>query len=662
MLDKKFELVSDFQPQGDQPVAIETLVDSINAGNRHQTLLGATGTGKTFTMAQTIARVGKPALIIAHNKVLAAQLYDEFKQFFPNNSVEYFVSYYNHFQPEVYIPHSDTFIEKDASINNEIDQMRHSATSNLFERKDVIVIASVSAIYGLGDPTEYKELLVHLRVGQEKSRNHVLRELISIRYERNDIDFARGKFRVRGDVVEIFPASLYEKAIRVEFFGDEIEKISDIDPLTGKAVGERNDVSIFPSSHFVTRAENLERACVGIQAELDERVEWFKDNHKLVEAQRIEQRTKHDIESIRELGFCPGIENYSAPLTFRGSGSTPYSLLDYFPGDYITIIDESHVTLPQITGMYAGDRSRKQTLVDHGFRLPSAMDNRPLKFEEFEQKTRQILYVSATPAKYELENSTVVAQQIIRPTGLVDPIVHIRPSMGQIDDLIGEIRDQVEKKERVLILTLTKHMSEQLTEYLKELGIKVKYMHGDIKTIDRLHILRDLRLGKFDVLVGINLLREGIDLPEVSLVAILDADKEGLFRSESSLVQIIGRAARNSNGRVVMYADQMTAAMQRAIDETDRRRTIQMEYNELYGITPQTIQKKIHDVVEATKLVKKKSLVDEMEETAGVMSMKERVAMIKKLEKEMKEAAKNQDFDKAIELRDAVVELKILTV
>ncbi|WP_160032776.1 excinuclease ABC subunit UvrB [Paenibacillus sp. An7] len=657
MSTKTFQLESEFQPQGDQPAAIEELVAGVRAGKRHQTLLGATGTGKTFTIAQTIAKLNRPTLVIAHNKTLAAQLASEFKEFFPSNSVDYFVSYYDYYQPEAYIPSSDTYIEKDSSINEEIDKLRHSATSSLFERRDVIIVASVSCIYGLGSPMEYSNLLLSLRVGMEKPRNEILARLVDIQYQRNDINFVRGTFRVRGDVVEIFPASKDEHAIRVELFGDEIERITEIDVLTGELIAERDHVAIFPASHFVTHEDTMKVALVNIERELEERLEVLKEQGKLLEAQRLEQRTRYDIEMMKEVGFCSGIENYSGPLTFRERGATPYTLLDYFPDDMLIVVDESHVTLPQIRAMYNGDQARKTVLVEHGFRLPSALDNRPLKFEEFEEKAKQIIYVSATPGPYELEHTEgEMIQQIIRPTGLLDPIIEVRPTKGQIDDLINEIRDRVEKDERVLVTTLTKKMSEDLTDYFKEVGIKVRYMHSDIKTLERMAILRDLRLGTFHVLIGINLLREGLDLPEVSLVAILDADKEGFLRSERSLIQTIGRAARNSEGRVIMYGDRITDSMDKAIKETERRRVTQIAYNEKHGITPQTIRKKIREVIEATKVAESKS--DYLVGGAEKMSKRERQSLIQRLEAEMKDAAKNLQFERAAELRDALLELK----
>ncbi|KQY92005.1 excinuclease ABC subunit B [Paenibacillus sp. Root52] len=656
MSDKTFEIESEFSPQGDQPVAIEQLVQGVREGKRYQTLLGATGTGKTFTIAQTIAKLQRPTLIIAHNKTLAAQLASEFKDFFPNNMVEYFVSYYDYFQPEAYIPSSDTYIEKDSSINEEIDKLRHAATSSLFERRDVIIVASVSCIYGLGSPSAYSSMLLSLRVGMEKPRNQILSRLVEIQYQRNDINFVRGTFRVRGDVIEIFPASKGEHAIRVELFGDEIEKITEIDVLTGELVGEREHIAIFPASHFVTQEETMRVALVNIERELEERLEVLREQGKLLEAQRLEQRTRYDIEMMKEVGFCSGIENYSGPLTFRERGDTPYTLMDYFPDDMLIVVDESHVTLPQIRAMYNGDQARKTVLVEHGFRLPSALDNRPLKFDEFEEKMNQIIYVSATPGPYEIEHTDTMVQQIIRPTGLLDPIIELRPTKGQIDNLIAEINDRIAKDERVLITTLTKKMSEDLTDYLKEIGIKVRYLHSEIKTLERMSILRDLRLGTFHVLIGINLLREGLDLPEVSLVAILDADKEGFLRSERSLIQTIGRAARNSDGRVILYGDKVTDSMDKAIKETERRREIQMAYNEKHGITPQTIRKKVRDVIEATKVAESKN--EFLTGAAEKMSKKERQSLIQRLEVEMKDAAKNLQFERAAELRDALLELR----
>ncbi|RAK19961.1 excinuclease ABC subunit B [Anoxybacillus vitaminiphilus] len=654
---ERFELVSNYKPQGDQPKAIAKLVEGIRNGVKHQTLLGATGTGKTFTISNVIKEVNKPTLIIAHNKTLAGQLYSEFKEFFPNNAVEYFVSYYDYYQPEAYVPQTDTYIEKDASINDEIDKLRHSATSALFERRDVIIVASVSCIYGLGSPEEYRELVVSLRVGMEMERDELLRRLVDIQYERNDIDFQRGTFRVRGDVVEIFPASRDEHCIRVEFFGDEIDRIREVDALTGEIIGEREHVAIFPASHFVTRDEKMQIAIQNIEKELEERLKELRDQGKLLEAQRLEQRTRYDLEMMREMGFCSGIENYSRHLTLRPPGSTPYTLLDYFPDDFLIVIDESHVTIPQIRGMYNGDQARKQVLVDHGFRLPSALDNRPLKFEEFEEKVNQIIYVSATPGPYELEHSPEVVEQIIRPTGLLDPTIDVRPIQGQIDDLIGEIHERVKRNERTLVTTLTKKMAEDLTDYLKEVGIKVAYLHSEIKTLERIEIIRDLRIGKYDVLVGINLLREGLDIPEVSLVAILDADKEGFLRSERSLIQTIGRAARNANGHVIMYADTMTKSMEIAINETKRRRAIQEAYNKEHGIVPQTVKKEIRDVIRATYAAEEQETY-EAKKDYSKLTKKEREKLIAGLEQEMKEAAKALDFERAAELRDLILELK----
>lgn len=655
-VEHQFEIVSAYSPQGDQPVAIEKLVEGINSGKKKQVLLGATGTGKTFTISNVIKEVQKPTLVMAHNKTLAGQLYSELKDFFPNNAVEYFVSYYDYYQPEAYVPQTDTFIEKDAQINDEIDKLRHSATSALFERDDVIIVASVSCIYGLGSPEEYRELVVSLRVGMEKDRNQLLRELVDVQYGRNDIDFKRGTFRVRGDVVEIFPASLDEHCIRIEFFGDEIDRIREVNALTGEVLAERDHVAIFPASHFVTREEKMKVAIENIEKELEERLKELNDNGKLLEAQRIEQRTRYDLEMMREMGFCSGIENYSRHLTLRPAGATPYTLLDYFPKDFLIVMDESHVSVPQVRAMYNGDQARKQVLVDHGFRLPSALDNRPLTFDEFEEKTNQVIYVSATPGPYELEQSPEVIEQIIRPTGLLDPPIDIRPIEGQIDDLLGEIQDRIAKNERVLITTLTKKMSEDLTDYLKDVGIKVNYLHSEVKTLERIEIIRDLRLGKFDVLVGINLLREGLDIPEVSLVAILDADKEGFLRSERSLIQTIGRAARNENGRVIMYADRITRSMGIAIEETQRRRSIQEAYNEEHGITPKTIQKGVRDVIRATPAAEEPETYEAT--PAKKMTKKEREKTIAKMEAEMKEAAKALDFERAAELRDLLLELK----
>ncbi|MEH7082752.1 excinuclease ABC subunit UvrB [Neobacillus drentensis] len=653
----QFELVSKYSPQGDQPEAISQLVDGIKKNKKEQTLLGATGTGKTFTISNVIKEVNKPTLIIAHNKTLAGQLYSEFKEFFPNNAVEYFVSYYDYFQPEAYVPQTDTFIEKDASINDEIDKLRHSATSSLFERKDVIVIASVSCIYGLGSPEEYREMVLSLRTGMEIERNQLLRRLVDIQYDRNDIDFKRGTFRVRGDVVEIFPASRDEHCLRVEFFGDEIDRIREVDALTGEIMGEREHVAIFPASHFVTREEKLRIAIENIEKELEVRLEELREDNKLLEAQRLEQRTRYDLEMMREMGFCSGIENYSRHLTLREAGSTPYTLLDYFPKDFLMVIDESHVTLPQVRGMFNGDKARKQVLVDHGFRLPSALDNRPLMFDEFEKHIHNIIYVSATPGPYELEHTPVMVSQIIRPTGLLDPTIEVRPIEGQIDDLIGEIHERVRRNERVLVTTLTKKMSEDLTDYLKEIGIKVQYLHSEIKTLERIEIIRELRLGKYDVLIGINLLREGLDIPEVSLIAILDADKEGFLRSERSLIQTIGRAARNAQGHVIMYADKITNSMELAITETRRRRAIQEEYNQKHGIVPMTIQKDIRDVIRATHAAEEQ---EDYKPAASFskMNKKEREKLIATMEKEMKVEAKALNFERAAELRDLILELK----
>lgn len=653
----RFILKSEYEPRGDQPQAIEKLVQGIQQNKIHQTLLGVTGSGKTFTMAQTIARVNKPTLVIAHNKTLAAQLCSEFREFFPENAVEYFVSYYDYYQPEAYIPQTDTYIEKDASINDEIDKLRHSATSALFERRDVIIVASVSCIYGLGSPMEYRDLVLSLRVGMEKNRDEVLRKLVDIQYNRNDINFVRGTFRVRGDVLEVFPASRSEQAVRVEFFGDEIERITEIDVLTGEILGQRDHIAIFPASHFVTKEETMRRAIQSIEQELEERLVELREQGKLLEAQRLEQRTRYDLEMMQEMGYCSGIENYSRHLTGRPPGSTPYTLLDYFPDDFLMIIDESHMTLPQIRGMYNGDRARKLTLIDHGFRLPSAADNRPLKFDEFEKHINQIIYVSATPGPYELEHAPEVVEQVIRPTGLVDPKIHVRRIKGQIDDLIGEVHQRVERNERVLVTTLTKKMAEDLTEYLKEVGIRVRYLHSDIKTIERMQILRDLRLGEFDVLIGINLLREGLDLPEVSLVAILDADKEGFLRDGRSLIQTVGRAARNANGEVIMYGDRITESMRYAIEETERRRKIQMEFNQKHGIVPQTIRKQVRDVIEAVKVAEDQEPYLPQKEYQK-MSKKERRALIEQLEKDMKAAARSLEFERAAELRDLLIELK----
>lgn len=655
--DNKFDLVSKYEPAGDQGQAIETLVENIENGEKAQILRGATGTGKTYTMSQVIARTNKPTLVMAHNKTLAGQLYSEFKEFFPNNAVEYFVSYYDYYQPEAYVPSSDTYIEKDSSVNDEIDKLRHSATSSLLERNDVIVVASVSCIYGLGSPKEYQDSVVSLRPGLEISRDKLLNDLVGIQFERNDIDFQRGRFRVRGDVVEVFPASRDEHAFRVEFFGDEIDRICEIEALTGQVLGEVDHLAIFPATHFMTNDDRMEESIAKIEAELQQQLKVFRSEGKLLEAQRLEQRTNYDIEMLREMGYCNGVENYSRHMDGRSEGEPPFTLLDFFPDDFMIMIDESHMTMGQVKGMYNGDRARKDMLVNYGFRLPSALDNRPLRREEFESHVHQILYVSATPGDYEMEQTETIVEQIIRPTGLLDPIVEVRPMMGQIDDLLGEINARVEKDERVFVTTLTKKMAEDLTSYFKEMGVKVKYMHSDIKTLERTEIIRDLRLGVFDVLVGINLLREGIDVPEVSLVAILDADKEGFLRNERGLIQTIGRAARNSNGRVIMYGDNITQSMQRAMDETSRRREIQMAYNEKHGIVPQTIKKEIRDLISITKRTES----GEVEEvSAEAMTKKERKALLKKLEKEMAEAAGALDFESAAQLRDMILEIKAL--
>lgn len=649
----EFEIKSSYKPTGDQPEAIDKLTKGLMSGSKYQTLLGVTGSGKTFTMANIIEKVQKPTLIIAHNKTLAYQLASEFREFFPNNAVEYFVSYYDYYQPEAYVPQTDTYIEKDASINDEIDKLRHSATASLFERRDVIIVASVSCIYGLGDPIDYENLVVSIRPGMIKDRDEIIRKLVDIQYIRNDINFTRGTFRVRGDVLEIFPASSSENTIRVEFFGDEIDRIVEVNYLTGEIIGLRSHVSIFPASHFATSPEKIERAIKTIEVELDDRLKELRNQDKLLEAQRLEQRTRYDIEMLEEMGYCQGIENYSRHISGRPKGSKPYTLIDYFPDDFLIIVDESHVTIPQIRGMYEGDRSRKTTLVEYGFRLPSALDNRPLKFNEFERHINQILFVSATPGPYELEHSERIVEQIIRPTGLLDPEIVVRPTENQIDDLVKEIRIREKKNERVLITTLTKKMSEDLTNYFKEIGIKVTYLHSDIDTIERMEIIRDLRLGKYDVLVGINLLREGLDLPEVSLVVILDADKEGFLRSETSMIQTIGRAARNSSGKVIMYADNMTKSMKKAIFETNRRRKIQNEYNVVHNITPKTIVKGIRDVIEATKGVE-----DDEAYATEKLSKEEILEVLKGLEEEMLKEAEMLHFERAAELRDRIVELK----
>ncbi len=653
----EFKLNSKYKPTGDQPVAIESIVKGINEGKRGQTLLGVTGSGKTFTMANIIEQTQKATLIIAHNKTLAAQLYDEFKEFFPDNAVEYFVSYYDYYQPEAYVPSRDLYIEKDSAINDEIDKLRHSATFSLLERNDVIIISSVSCIYGLGDPDDYKEQVISIRVGTTVDRDVLLRRLIDSQYTRNDMNFIRGTFRVRGDVVEIFPANQSSKAIRVEFFGDEIEKITEVESLTGETLGILNHASIFPNSHYVTSKEKMMAATVRIEDELSGQLEKFKREDKYLEAQRIMERTNYDIEMLRETGFCSGIENYSRHISNREPGSRPFTLIDFFPDDFLMIIDESHVTIPQIGAMYNGDRSRKTNLVEYGFRLPSALDNRPLQFNEFEDRINQILFVSATPALYEGEHSQNVAEQIIRPTGLLDPIIDIRKIDGQIDDLFGEIQKTIDKKQKVLVTTLTKKMAEDLTKFMDNAGVRVKYLHSDIDTLERLEIIRDLRLDKFDVLVGINLLREGLDIPEVSLVAILDADKEGFLRSETSLIQTIGRAARNSDGRVIMYADVITKSMKRAIEETERRRGIQIKYNEEHGIVPTTVIKKVHEVIKATITPEEKKTY-KLKKDPESMNEKEFMKFVTLLEKDMNKEAMNLNFEKAAEIRDRIIELK----
>ena len=645
-----FDLVSKFNPSGDQPDAIKKLVDGINSGKKHQVLLGVTGSGKTFTMANVIANVNKPTLVLAHNKTLAGQLDSELKELFPNNRVEYFVSYYDYYQPEAYVPSTDTYIEKDSSINDEIDELRHAAASSLLTRRDTIVVASVSCIYGIGEPEEYKDKMLTLTVGDTVDRNVVLNKLVDMLYERNDIDFKRGTFRVRGDIIEIIPASERTNGIRVEFFGEEIDRISEIDTLTGNIKVNKKNVSIFPASLFVTSEEKLEEAMKRIKEECVERVKYFKENNKLIEAQRIEERVNYDLEMLAETGFCSGVENYSRHMALRGEGETPTTLMDFFGNDYLLIVDESHVTLPQVRGMYNGDRARKMNLVEYGFRLPSALDNRPLKFEEFENKISQVIYVSATPGDYELEKTNnMFVEQLIRPTGLLDPLIEVRPSLGQIDDLVSEVKDRMQNNERVLITTLTIRMAEELTNYLKELDINVAYLHTEVKTLERLRIIRDLRLGKYDCVVGINLLREGIDIPEVSLIAILDADKEGFLRSERSLIQTIGRCARNAHGKCIMYADKITESMQKSIDETKRRRSIQEKYNEEHGIVPKTIIKDIRELI---------SNVDDSKKTKTKVSKKEKELNLEELEQEMREAARNLDFERAMELRDILFELK----
>lgn len=653
---EKFELHSEYQPTGDQPQAIEQLVKGFKEGNQFQTLLGVTGSGKTFTMANVIAALNKPTLIIAHNKTLAAQLFGEFKEFFPNNAVEYFVSYYDYYQPEAYVPSSDTYIAKDSAINDEIDKLRHSATAALSERRDVIIIASVSCIYGLGSPIDYQEMVISLRPGMIKDRDDVIRKLIEIQYDRNEMDFKRGTFRVHGDVLEVFPAYSEKVAFRIEFFGDEVDRITEIDLLTGEIIDEIGHVAIFPASHYVVSKENMERAIQEIEVELEEQVRFFKGEGKLLEAQRISERTNFDIEMMRETGFCSGIENYSRHLTGLQPGQPPHTLIDYFPDDFIMMIDESHMTIPQVGGMYHGDQSRKSTLVEYGFRLPSAKDNRPLSFDEFEMKINQVMFVSATPGKYEESHELLRAEQVIRPTGLLDPKVEVRPVEGQIDDLISEVNQEISKKHKILITTLTKRMAEDLTDYMRELGIRVKYLHSDIDTLERTEIVRDMRLDVFDVLVGINLLREGLDIPEITLVAILDADKEGFLRSETSLIQTIGRAARNAEGRVLMYADNMTDSMRNAIEETERRRSIQMKYNEEHGITPQTIQKAVRDLISISKKVAAEEL--RLEKDPESMSEKELKKLINEVEKKMKKAASELNFEAAAELRDKLIELK----
>jgi len=653
----KFKVVADFEPTGDQPKAIEELVSGVREGLRDQVLLGVTGSGKTATIAWCVERLNRPTLVIAPNKTLAAQLCSEFKEFLPENSVEYFVSYYDYYQPEAYVPQSDTYIEKDVLINEEIDKLRHSATSAILERRDVVVVASVSCIYGLGSPADYRDLVCSLRVGARKDRDQILRKLVDIQYERNDVNLTRGKFRVRGDVIEIYPVSSTEKAIRVELFGDEIERIAEIDTLTGEVLGERNHVAVYPASHYVTSRPKLERALESIEAELEERLRELRSSGRLLEAQRLEQRARYDLEMMREVGYCPGVENYSRHLTGRKPGEPPYTLLDFFPDDYLVVIDESHITVPQLRGMYLGDRSRKDALVEYGFRLPSAYDNRPLTFEEFEERVGQVIYVSATPGPYETRRADKIVEQIVRPTGLVDPSVEVRPTGGQIDDLLSEIRKRVEKRQRVLVTTMTKKMAEDLTDYLREMGVKVRYLHSEVDTLERMEIIRDLRLGTFDVLVGINLLREGLDLPEVSLVAILDADKEGYLRSDTSLVQTIGRAARNVDGGVIMYADEITGSMRRAIDETDRRRRIQMEYNERHGIVPETIRKAVRDVIEATRVAEKPAPYFKGRDLSEI-DRRDIPALVKRLRREMNEAAKNLEFERAALLRDMIVELE----
>ncbi|MBT9026144.1 excinuclease ABC subunit B [Lactobacillus delbrueckii subsp. bulgaricus] len=655
----KFELVSPYKPAGDQQQAIDQLTAGFQAGDKEQILKGATGTGKTYTMANVIAKINKPTLVITHNKTLVGQLYNEFKEFFPNNAVEYFVSYYDYYQPEAYVPQSDTYIEKDASINDEIDQLRHAATSALMSRNDVIVVASVSCIYGLGDPREYEASVLNVYTGQEYERNTLLRDLVNIQYDRNDIDLQRGRFRVRGDVVEVFPAGYSDRAYRIEFFGDEIDRIVEVDPLTGEVHGVRDSISLFPATHFMTNDDQLAGAIDRIKAEMDDQVKKFEKEGKLLEAERIKQRTTYDLEMLREVGYTNGIENYSRQMENRKAGEPPYTLLDFFPKDSLILIDESHATMPEIRAMYNGDRNRKQTLIDYGFRLPSALDNRPLKLEEFEQHVNQIMYVSATPGDYELNRTSRIVEQVIRPTGLLDPKIEVRPIEGQIDDLVAEINLRIERKERVFVTTLTKKMAEDLTDYLKDLGIKVRYLHSDIKTLERMQIIRDLRLGKFDVLIGINLLREGIDVPEVSLVAILDADKEGFLRAYRPLIQTMGRAARNANGEVIMYADRITDSMKMAIDETNRRRAIQMKYNEEHGIVPKTIIKPVRDIISVVKADKEAEKSDSFADlNFDELTAKQKKQMIANLKEQMQDAAKRLDFESAANLRDAIIELE----
>ncbi len=655
----EFELVSEYQPTGDQPEAIEQLVKGFQEGKTHETLLGVTGSGKTFTMANIIAQIKKPTLIMAHNKTLAAQLYSEFKEFFPNNAVEYFVSYYDYYQPEAYVPSTDTFIEKDSAINEEIDKLRHSATASLSEREDVIIVASVSCIYGLGSPIDYKEMVLSLRPGMQKERDAVIRKLIDIQYDRNDMDFSRSTFRVRGDVVEIFPATSDENAIRLEFFGDEIERITEINALTGQVLRDLSHAVIFPASHYVTAPEKLNQAIEAIETEMIQCVKDFKDEDKLIEAQRISERTNFDIEMMRETGFCSGIENYSRHLTGQAAGAPPHTLIDYFPEDFLLMIDESHMSIPQIRGMFAGDQSRKQTLVDFGFRLPSAKDNRPLNFTEFEKKIKQILFVSATPGPYERDHEQLIAEQIIRPTGLLDPQVEVRPVEGQIDDLVNEVHAEIDRGNKILITTLTKRMSEDLTNYMKEIGIRVRYLHSDIDTLERIEIIRDLRMDVFDVLIGINLLREGLDIPEVALIGILDADKEGFLRSETALIQTIGRAARHEEGRVIMYADKMTGSMERAISETNRRRKIQEDYNTHHGIVPKSIKKAVRDIIRIGKVAEDDSLY-KSDRSAETLDLKDLEKLIEKVTKEMKKSAADLQFERAAALRDELLKLKKL--